>query len=290
MPFTGTDFNNQLDIFIDRAYTAYFSTPKRNVIVKTATLKAIKDRVEKNDRIETQSQLFGIYKTNQVITPVSNSIDITEGTGLITDYLYLMNLKAKFIVPYSGNYLIGATNASPIVVEFFKPINAQTGSYLLFQGASGNTNVNGYRYVKKITPTRFALYSDVNLISPVSGNGILSGTATASMVRYDMNFAKNLKANRKFSVLNKAEVTDPFYEIGSSAIYIYPNNIACAECTVDYISTPVFIDVTDSVTDILGVYSRDFINVLVDECGKLIGEIIRDMGLMQNSIIEINQA
>ena len=289
MPFYGTDINNRLDLIIDRAYSPYFSTAKRNEILRIAVLNAIDDRLQKNDNITVQDQLFGIYKTNQVYTPTTNTVTITATTGQIADYYHLMNLRAKYVVPYQNNYLLSGSNTSPIVVDFYKPINAQSGSLLLFSGASGNTNINGQRYVKKITPTRFALYSDASLATPVSGNGTYSGTATASIVRYEMNFAKNLKTNRKFSVLNEATTTDPFYEIGSGVIRVYPLTPPCSEVTVDYLSTPTFIDVANSVTDLLGIYSEDFINFIIQMAAKLIGEITRDMALSQNAMIGMNQ-
>jgi len=289
MPFYGTDVNNRLDLIIDRAYSPYFSAAKRNEILRIAVLNSIDNRVQSNDNITVQDQLFGIYKTNQVFVPTNNTVSIAATTGDIADYLHLMNLRAKFVVPYISNYLLAASNASPIVVEFNRAINAQNGSLLLFSGASGNTNVNGQRYVKKITPYRFALYSDANLATPVAGNGVYSGTATASLVRYDMNYAKNLKSNRKFSVLNAPTPEDPFYEIGSGSICVYPLSPPCSEVTVDYISTPVFIDVNDSVTDLFGIYSEDFINFILQMAAKLIGEITRDMGLMQSAISEMQQ-
>lgn len=289
MPYYGTDFNTDLNFVIDRAGSRYFGVPERNVIARLATLMAIKDRIVKNDNIVIQSQLFAIYKTNQTFTPTSNTISIAEGTGTVADYFEAMNVRCKFVVPYTGNYLIGATNTTPIVVEFLKPVNAQSDSLLLFAGASGNTNVNGQRYVKKITPTRFALYSDPLLTSPIAGNGTLTSYPTASMVRYDKNYAKNLKINRKFSRLNEATVTDPFYEIGSGVIRIYPLEYSCSEVTVDYVSIPTFIDVSNSVTDLLPIYSRDLLTFIIQMCARVIAENSYDAILMQNANFEINK-
>ena len=86
MPYYGTDFDADLDVVIDRAGQRYYDTTERNVIVRLATLMAIKDRIAKNDNIITQSQLFAIYKTNQTFTPTTNALTITEGTGVIADY------------------------------------------------------------------------------------------------------------------------------------------------------------------------------------------------------------
>ena len=47
-----------------------------------------------------------------------------------------------------------------------------------------------------------------------------------------------METNRKFSVLNEATTTDPFYEIGSGVIRVYPLTPPCSEVTVDYLSTP----------------------------------------------------
>lgn len=289
MPYYGTDFNNDLDVVIDRAGQRYYDTTERNTLIRLATLMAIKDRIVKNDNILIQSQLFAIYKTNQTFTPTTNALTITEGTGVIADYFEAMNIRCKFNVPYADNYIIGATNATPIVVEFFKPINAQTYSQLLFAGAAGNTNVNGQRYVRKLTPTRFALYSDPLLTSPIAGNGVLTSNPTASMIRYNKNYAKNLKTNRKFSTLNAPSVTDPFYEIGSGVIRIYPLEHPCSEVMMDYVSIPAFIDVADSVTDLLPTYSRDFLSFLIQMAKKVVAENSYDSLLLQNAVFEINQ-
>ena len=290
MPFTGADFNNRLSIKIDRAYTAYFSTAKTNDIVKVATLRAIDDMVAKNDRIQIQDKLFGIYKTNQVFTPTSNTLDIASGSAGIPDYFHLLNLKAKYIIPYTGNSIIGATNGTPIRIELLKPIGIQNGSLVVVAGVSGNTNANGQRYVKRITPTRFELYSDINLLTPVVGNGIYNGSGgTISRVYYNGNFGKDLPPNRKFSILNAATPEDPMFEIADGVIKVYPLTWSCTEVMIDYVSTPAYIDVTDSATDLLTVYSQKFLDFLVDECAKEIGLITRDQSLTQNSLMEMQQ-
>jgi hypothetical protein len=290
MPFTGADFDNRLSIKIDRAYTAYFSTAKKNDIVKVATLRAIDDMVAKNDRIQIQDKLFGIYKTNVVFTPTSNTVAIAAGSTGISDYFHALNLKAKYIIPYTGNSVIGATNGTPIRIELLKPIGIKDGSLVVIAGVTGNTNANGQRYVKRITPTRFALYSDINLLTPVAGNGIYAGSGgTISRVFYNENYSKDLPPNRKFSTLNAPTPEDPMFEIANGVIKIYPLTWSCTEVMIDYVSTPTYIDVTDSATDLLTVYSQKFLDFLVDECAKEIGLITRDQSLTQNSLMEMQQ-
>lgn len=274
---------------IDRPYTDYYDSAQWNNIVQVGTLNCINQHMAKNDRQILQDNLFGIYKTNVIYTPTSNTISIIEGGTGISDYFHLLNLKAKYIIPYTDNSIIGATNATPIVIELLKPLGIQSGVMVVISGVTGNTNANGQRYVKRITPTRYALYSDVNLLTPVAANANYISGGTISRVFYEWNFATSLKPNRKFSELNKATVDAPMTEIANSMIKIYPLTWSCSEITVDYLSIPVYIDVDDSSTDLHSIYSQDFINDIANECARLVGKYTRDFTLEQGATIEMQQ-
>lgn len=287
MPFTGSDFKTLVDVKSDRAYSNYFDDTKKNIIIQEAINKGIDFKIAENDKIQVQSDLFGIYKSNVTYTPSSNTINLQAGGAGISDYFRLYNLSAKFVLPMNVN-VIAASNTTPIRITLSASTNLRTGELVVISGITSNTNANGSRYLKKVSSKIFELYSDINLLNPIAGNGTYSGTA-GQISRVIYNFTKNLKPNRKFSVLNEPTVYDPFIEVANNLIKIYPLTSACSEATVDYISTPTYIDVTDNVTDLLLVYSQRFLYFLADETCRLMGLYSRDPELMQGEQAEMIQ-
>jgi len=286
MPFTGVDFKNLLDIKTDMAYTGYFSPTQVQVIVREAITKSVEIKVATNDRIQVQDDLFGIFKTNQVYVPSTNTVNLIVGGAGITDYHHAMNVKAKFVVPLTGNYIETATNTNPVRIGLRKHSNLRTGEAVLIQGVTTNTNANGTRYLKRLKNNLYELYSDMNLLTPVVGNGNYVGSV-GSISRIDYNTAYDMKSNRKFSTLDSPTTKDPYYEIADTVMKIYPLEWPCTEVSVDYISVPTYIDITDNVVDLLGTYSQRFLDFICDESAKLMGLYIRDLQLANQSQSEI---
>lgn len=286
MPLTGTQFDAIIDLKSDNAYSGYFDTAKKNRIIREATNKAIDFIVAQNDRIQTQDNLFGINKTNVTFTPASNTLSLILGGAGISDYYHMMNMRCSFVIPLTGNYITNASSTTPIQFTLFKDSNLATGENVIISGATGNTNTNGSRYVQMLNRSKGKLYSDENLLTAVASNGLFSGTATIS--RVVNNYAHNLASSQKFSALNGPTYNDPYYEIASGLVKIYPLNWACGTVVVDYISLPVYIDVTDAVIDLYATYSTRFIDALSDQTIKLMGESSRDDGLIINAVNEIN--
>lgn len=269
MPFYGTDFNRALDIQTDYAYTGYFDLTKKGVLVNQACVKAIEIKVATNDRIQVQDDLFSIFKTNAVYTPVSNQVELAASGAGITDYHHVMNVKAMFVEAFTGVYISDATNSTPIRISTSANINGRTGERMLIASVTGNTNTNGTRYIRRYKPSLYGLYSDVNLLTPVAGNGTYSGTSgTISRVVYET--AWDLKSGRKFSKSNQATIYDPMYEMADGYMKIYPLTKVCSEISVDYVSLPVPIDLADSTVDLLDTYSQRLIQFLVDEAARIL--------------------
>lgn len=285
MPFTGADFKNLLDIKTDMAYTGYFSNPQVNTIVREATTKAVEVKVATNDRIQVQDDLFGIFKTNATYTPSSNTVSLIIGGSGISDYHHTMNVKAKFIDPLRNNYVAVATNTSPIRITTNRHCNLRTGEQVLIAGVTGNTNANGTRYVKRLKNDLFELYQDINLLVPITGNGSYTGSV-GQISRVVYNTAYDMKSNRKFSTLDEPTIYNPYYEIADTVLKVYPLTNPCSEVTIDYVSTPAYIDVTDNVDDLLEVYSQRFIDFICDETARLMFMYIVSMQQYQNESME----
>lgn len=287
MPLLGTEFNAIIDLKSDNAYSPYFDTAKKNRILREAINKAISTKIATNDRQQIQNDLFGIYKSNQVFTPTSNTLDLILGGSGITDYFCIMNAKCKFLVPITDNYIASAPSGNtPILISLYGQSNIRTGQQILISGITGNTNANGTRYVKMVSPSRYRLYSDVNLLTAVVSNGSYSGTSgVINQIFY--NYATDMHSVEKSSRLNEATEVDPQWEVADAVLKIYPMTRQCSEVTVDYISLPVYIDVADSTIDYLETYSTTFIDYISDQWCILAGESARDEGLILNNQTEI---
>lgn len=282
MPIFGTDFNNILDLKTDQAYTGYFTTAKKNRIIREATNKGVELKVATNDRIQVQDDLFGIFKTNATFTPTSNTLDLIPGGAGMTDYHHVMNVKAQYIMPLGVN-ITAATATTPLRITLAGEVNLRNGEAV--QIASVNAQANGTRYVKRLRNDLFELYSDKYLITPIVGVTAFTGTGLINRIIY--NDAYDMKSNRKFSNLNAPSVYDPYYEIANTVMKIYPIDLVCTQITMDYVSIPAYIDVTDSVTDLLTIYSERFIYFIADETARLMAMSMRDDNLMMQSQSEI---
>ena len=282
MPIFGTDFNNILDLKTDQAYTGYFTTAKKNRFVREATNKGVELKVATNDRIQVQDDLFGIFKTNATFTPTSNTLDLIPGGAGMTDYHHVMNVKAQYIMPLGVN-ITSATATTPIRITLTGEVNLRNGEAV--QIASVNAQANGTRYVKRLRNDLFELYSDKYLITPIVGVTAFSGTGLINRIIY--NDAYDMKSNRKFSNLNAPSVYDPYYEIANTVMKIYPIDLTCTQITMDYVSIPVDIDVTNASTDLLTIYSERFIYFIADETARLMAMSMRDDNLMIQSQSEI---
>lgn len=287
MPFTGVDFKRLLDLKTDMAYTGYFSDPQVQDIVREAITKAVEIKVLTNDRIQVQDDLFGIFKTNKVYVPVSNEVDLIQGGSGIADYHHTMNVRAKFVEPIQSNYIESASNTTPIRIGLYRNSNLRTGQQVVISGVTGNTNANGTRYLKMLKPNLYELYSDINLLTPVSGNGSYTGSV-GQISRVYYNTAYDLKSNRKFSTLSEPTLKDPYYEIADTVMKVYPITYPCSEITVDYVSVPPVITITDNVIDLLETYSQRFIDFIADQTSRLMGMYIRDLQLMNQEQSEIS--
>jgi hypothetical protein len=283
MPIFGTEFNNILDLKTDQAYTGYFTTAKKNRFIREATNKAIELKVATNDRIQVQDDLFGIFKTNSVFTPTTNTLDLIPGGVAMTDYHHVMNVKAKYVVAFTGITISTATATTPLRITLTDEVNLRNGEAVQISGV--NASANGTRYVKRLRNDLFELYSDVYLTTPIVGVTAFSGNGTISRIIY--NDAYDMKSNRKFSNLNAPTVYDPYYEIANTVMKIYPIDRVCSELTIDYVSIPVYIDVTNNTTDLLTIYSERFIYFIADESARIMAMSMRDDSLMMQSQSEI---
>lgn len=281
MALTGQDFDEQVEIKTDRAYSDYFDPAKRQDIYKEALIVGARRMIAKQDKTETRDDLFSLVKTNVVQALTNNSVSLIVGGAGIADYLDVIEMKAKF-EDFIDAVVLGATNTTPIKLSYIKRNNLRTGELINTTGATANTNVNGSRYVKVMTDKLVYLYSDVNLRNPVAGNGIYAGAAISQ--RFQYHLAKELKLAEKYLRLNEANINNPFYELSNTDLILHPLDRVCIEVTIDYYKYPtVFIDPNDNIIDLLASYGHNFMFLVMDVASELMGEYSRDTELAMDS-------
>lgn len=109
--------------------------------------------------------------------------------------------------------VIGATNATPVVVTTNTAHGLTTGTKIRIYGVSGNTAANADSWVNVLTTTTFELYADSLGTIPVAGNGTFSGVgywasnpisnvsgASGSMVRVTFTSVHGMSSNQVLRV------------------------------------------------------------------------------------------
>ncbi len=216
---------------------------------------------------------------------------ITANTGyityskMITDYLHLLTVKTKFSFALDLIDVESISNSSPILITINGQNNLRTGEQVYISGVSGNTNANGYSYIKKINRYKLALYSDAKLTTPVSGNSAFFVGGGIARVFY--NYATQQISDRKISVFNPPTPDYPSYEMGRNRIKFLPLSETCSEITIDYISNDIkYIISTDTSIDLEQYYPAKFLYYVADEAANLFAQSVKDAELFQSSDFE----
>lgn len=281
MAFTGQNFSDQIDITSDLAYSTYFDPAKKNALIKESLIKMVSLKYATMDTQAEYDELYQFIITNQPVVSTTNTISISP-TGVITDYFHLLAIKPVFSKLLEIK-VVTATNTSTIIVTFNKKSLLRTGTGVIFSGATGNTNLNGTRYLKQLNSLSYSVFSDEKLTIPVVGNGDLSGTVITQVI-FKYNFATQYISGRKGSGFHVPTLFTPKFEIGNGVIKIYPLDITCSLAYVDYMKKPLdsqLPDITNNVIDLEQTYSLRFLYYWKDEVVKLYKEQMMELQAMQ---------
>lgn len=289
MAFTGQNFSDLIDITSDLAYGTYFDPSKKNALIKESLIKMVSMKYAGLDTQAEYDEILKFLASNITFAVTSNAINVTP-TGAIADYFHLLAIKPTFTKVLTLN-VVSATNATPIVVTFDKKSILRSKSYVTFAGATANTSLNGSRYLKQLNDYKYGVYFDINLLTPVPGNGTLAGTVTTTL-NYNNNYCTQLRSGEKGNGFSDATVFKPMFEMADSSIKIYPNTEVCPSAVVDYVRKPLdnqLPDITNNAIDLELTYSIRFLYYWVDEIVKLYGEQMREYSVVQAQQQEIIQ-
>ena len=295
MATTGLELKRIFDLRVDKAYTGYLDTAKLNRTFQQGMVSAVEKQYKVLSSQGEYDTLRGVIKVNRVFTPVANVIYTDESNTLapnIVDYYHLLTVKAQYNEPLYGVSFSAATG-TPIRVKLSGVNNIRTGDTLIISGATGNTNVNGKRYIKMVNKTTGDLYADANFQTPIASNGTYV-TNTAVIARYWYEYCQRYFSDRKIAKYSTPTADNPKFEqdINNSTRMIFqPLNLVCNEITMDYITQlPVSIDVADNVIDLERYYDKNLLYLCVAETSLLFAQQLRDESLYATSGNQIQTA
>lgn len=222
---------------------------------------------------------FTVLATGVTGTHVQFSGNVTW-SGLLPDYHHLLTVKCIYEDEIFSP-LIGATNSSPIVIEFRDRTNLRTGEKIQVKNVTGNTAANGLFYVKKIGARRYLLFFDDRFSVPSVGNG--SYNSGGVVVRTLGSYANVLVPDQKTSSFQVSSKEYPKVQISSGYLTFSPSpeNIEIDYMTEGAVSPTVRIDVLDGVTDLELYYPKKFLTRLVNEAADLFSLQARDLSQYQ---------
>jgi len=231
-----------------------------------------------------------------VVTPTTFTIVVTTtgtysgggtleyATGMLSTYMHLLALRTRFdksqttILSVSSNVITLATSK-----------NLRTGQKVYISGVTLVTGLNGVRYIEKVGPTRYKLYSNQALDIPIVTSGTYVANACTLYLTYE-EWGKPYYSDRKYSVYAKPKVNIPYYEEANGKFKIYPEDEVCDYVYMDYIKQPeTFIDPTDTLLDLEDYYPYKFLEYICETAVRLFAGPTRDQFLYQNAMNEIIQ-
>lgn len=234
-----------------------------NLVVSSATTLAI----------TTALPITGSYVNGKAYLVPGNAL----GKYGIKDYRRLKRVNS-FFRERTEISVIGATNATPVVIETSRVTHLRTGSYVFMLGATGNTAIEGYKYLKQLSRKKYQVFSDESLLNPVIGNGTFSGLATLFVIHEKE--IKQKVSDEKYSSLSRPTVIDPRWEISENKLKFLPSD-QCMKVELDYAKNyPAYIDLTSTTDDYTIWYPQSFLMDVVNEIAMLYGQANREIEIV----------
>lgn len=284
----GVQFKEYWDSITDQAFSDWFDSAQLNILAKAALYKSIEYKVATNDRQQVHDDLFSLVSIsdevgNNSFSPSYNRVALKT---TISDYLHVYAVKCLFSEPIYTT-IEDATNTTPIVIKLTSAtkLRGDRGlktkpSVVNITDITGNTAANGISSLKQLNAYEYALYNDLELTIPKSGNGKYVSGGTIKLL-HD-NWAQPINSNERMSALNAPTIYNPRYTIADGTLAILPFEALCTTVKIDYIKKPtVFIDVTDTTIDLEESYTQRFLYFIADKLAEICKQSQKDYEMAQ---------
>lgn len=278
---TGFEFGEYFKSITDDAFSDWFPDAQLNILAKAALYKSIEYKVATNDRQQVHDDLFSLISIADGIG--SNTFPMTDNRvqlqSVLTNYLHIYAVQPMFSVALT-NKIVSVKSATPIIItlDYYSPLRGRSGgnpSLINITGITGTTNANGISYVKQVSSKEYALYNDVNLTIPKTGNGEYTGGGSIEVLHN--NWAQIISSNERPSSLSSPTINNPRYTIADGTLCILPFDKLCQMVRVDYVKKPtVFIDFTDNIIDLEQYYTQRFLYFIADKLAEICKQSQKD--------------
>ena len=204
---------------------------------------------------------------------------------MVTDYMHLFSVKGGYITPSNLEIDHFAVTPSLITFSLLFRSTLRDGDKISISGVIGSTNANGIRYVKQVGTKRYQLFSDAELLIPVTGNAAyVSGGVISYITESEQMFQYK---SDQFVYLDEPSVKFPRWREADNALVILPDT-NLQYVVMDYMTLPrVQIDPTNNSTDLLLFYPLGMIEFIIDEGAALFDLETKDSRSYQ---MDVNQA
>jgi hypothetical protein len=292
MATTGQDLLNQLKQKVGEDYTGSVTTARANRIFEKVLVDEVERRYLNLNDQKSYDEISNLVITENTQTPVGNEVNLSgTASPVVPNYHHLLTVKVKFTDPviygFSPLEIVEATDAIPVVIKLNKRNNIRSGEQLSISAATGNTNINGVRYPKRLNNFHFELYEDAGLTQPVGFNANYVDGGSISRVFY--NTARPYRSDVKGSEFVIPTVREPYFETVENLLKLYPSDATAQEITIDYVRTvTVEINAADNVIDLELTYPRKFLYHIADVSAIRWAEEVKDMEEYETGTIEAN--
>ena len=218
-------------------------------------------------------------------TYIANSVSVYSSASTAGNYNHLLAVKPLYQKPLAYEYSrIASINGSKI--KFSRPNSLRTGDVIVI---TTSPIVNGFQqniYLKRLSSVLYESYSDSLFVNPISLPNIPSNT-DYSMTVLSGDYAEKMSAHELVSRFSGRKTEFPGYLIDQNKIIFRPNQPVPTHAYLSYIkSDAVFFDLSSTNIDYETVYSRKFIQRVIDEAVADFNRSVRDYNALN---VENNQ-
>ncbi len=235
---------------------------------------------------------LGVYVAN---SGVAYSKETVRGETILADYKHLRAIKvcskiltgvtAGAVVSQAPAYVLTVSNTESPTGGTIQ--NGDSFSVLVPNGSVyESVTYIGALYVKILTPTTWAFYTDASLTTPY--NNTTSATVFPSGIyRTVCKYCTPYVSDRKISSFGVPSIYNPKFETAENYLKLYAGGNDISQAYIDYATQPVEIDLTNTTIDYSVYYNQTFLYALVDCAALEFSRMLRDGELNQYMSQEI---
>jgi hypothetical protein len=236
--------------------------------------------------VTSANQLLGYSSVPVTGTYIPNSVSVYSSSTTAGNYNHLLAVRPLYQKPVAYEYSrIASVNGSKI--KFLRPNSLRTGDVIRITTSPLLSGFQQDIYLKRLNSLLYEAYSDSLFVSAISLPSIPSNT-NYSITVLSGDYAEKMSAHELVSRFSGRRTEFPGYLIDQNKIIFRPNQPVPTHAYLSYIrSDAVFFDLSSTSLDYETIYSRKFIQRVIDEAVSDFNRSVRDynaLGAENNQI------